>query len=150
MERGAGTNRATPKEKAKMAKTRERKEKAREKAVEMLGTRRATSGRTARKSQTRNRSEDGYGFTERLADALPSTLTTEVGTSVDFWATAHRCTDLRKLGCALAWWLARDSDVSLKAWNSRIFHTMYSSDVWDRAVSRHMALPIRVGELWKV
>ena len=100
--------------------------------------------------ETRGQVEGEESITERLANALPSSITTEHGAPADFWATAHRCTDLRKLGCALAWWLAKGHDISLATLNSRIFFTMYSTDVWTRAMSRHMALPIREGELWKV
>ena len=102
-----------------------------------------------KEGEARRQIGKGRSFTERLADALPSHRIAMEEIAGDFLTMAHSCTDLRQLGCALAWWLVRGSKVSPGTWNSRILATLYSSEVW-RAVSRHMALPIREGELWEV
>ena len=88
-------------------------------------------------------------ITGELANALPLISEAEIA-ATDFLATAHLCTDLRKLGCALAWWLSVCSGKSAGFVNSRLLSSIFSSDVWYRAVSRHMVLPLREGGLWKL
>lgn len=92
----------------------------------------------------------GGGTLEGLAHALPSPGTEHWEEKASFEAAAHASTDLRKLGCAVAWFLARNSNVSPTSLQSKMFASIFSSEVWHRAVSRHMALPIRKGELWKI
>lgn len=92
----------------------------------------------------------GDGFTDGLANAEPEDITVHEKDTISFLAAAHSCTDLRKLGCAVAWMLVRNSRVSPTSMDWKTFSSMFSSEVWHRAVSRHMALPIREGELWRV
>ena len=92
----------------------------------------------------------GDGDTERLAQALPSPGTVQEEEAISFLAAAHQSTDLRKLGCAVAWLLVENSKVSLATLKSKMVSSIFSSEVWHRAVSRHMALPIREGELWMI
>ena len=51
----------------------------------------------------------GGGTLEGLAHALPSPGTEHWEEKASFEAAAHASTDLRKLGCAVAWFLARNS-----------------------------------------
>ena len=88
-------------------------------------------------------------FTRGLATALPSAVPAE-SAAVDFQAIAYRSTDLRELGCALAWWISACSGRSADFLNSRLVASVFSSDVWHRAVSKHMALPLREGELSEI
>jgi len=88
----------------------------------------------------------GGGTLEGLAHALPSPGTEHWEEKASFEAAAHASTDLRKLGCAVAWFLARNSNVSPTSLQSKMFASIFSSEVWRRAVSRHMTLPIRKGE----
>ena len=68
----------------------------------------------------------------------------------DFYETARLATDLRKLGCVVAWWLEQCIDVSSYLQNSRFLRTVFTSDMWQRASSSRLALPIREGELKQV
>ena len=95
--------------------------------------------------QARREVREDSRFTRGLATALPSAVPAE-SAAVDFQTIASRSTDLRELGCALAWWISACSGRSAEFLNSRLVASVFSSDVWHRAV----ALPLREGELSEI
>lgn len=62
-----------------------------------------------------------------------------------FEKVAGLCTNLRRMGCALAWMVHHTGvNVQTDAW---FFKRIYESGVWRRANSKKFALPIREGGL---
>ena len=80
----------------------------------------------------------------------PTSLNNSLYHYSDFYETARLATDLRRLGCVVAWWLEHCIAVSSFTQNSRFLRTIFTSDMWQRASSNRLALPIREGELRQV
>lgn len=65
-------------------------------------------------------------------------------------AALHLCTDLQRSGCVVAWLVANADKVS-RAWPSaRFLDKLATSDAWQRAGRRRLALPIRLGDFKEV
>eukprot|EP00435_Cladocopium_sp_Y103_P035097 s361_g9.t1 len=64
-----------------------------------------------------------------------------------FWRLAGLCDDLCKLGCALGWCLVNAGRVSQLHGTTRFLKTVFTSDVWQRASVKPLALPMREGGL---
>ncbi len=62
----------------------------------------------------------------------------------------HLCTDLQRAGCLVAWLVANADKVS-QAWPSaRFLERLATTDAWQRASRRRLALPIRLGDFKQV
>ena len=67
--------------------------------------------------------------------------------NLTLWAMTSKCTDLKKIGCVMAWTIVNADFVSQIQGNTRFLKMIFTSGVQHRAGRRSSVLPLREGEL---